>query len=396
MRKSLASLVLSLVSLIALTLVLTTPTQGTLQTANGLWWPEPMVPNIGATIFNTSGVLDAAADRISAVFPCPKAGNLGYVGFRTGAVTTSEALKISFQTIDVATGSPDDTVDQYRVHAGAFAANTWYTTGLITDDGTDTGAKRAVARGEYVGVVVQFDAFSAGNLVISRITGGGGGGTSGLYQNLFAYSTANLTGTYAKSGLNQPDFYIQYDDSSTAYIPMIWPFSAATNTAFKNDSATAERGLRFQVPFAAKVGGFWYAQLAATTGDFELRLYGSDGTTILGTCALDQNIRVSTYGYGYCSLPTEITIAAATTYFIGLDPTTTTTTEIDTWTVPAVGAWDQTSCGQGCYSVSRAAQGAGAWTETTTTRPLMGIIITALDDGAAGGTTGGTGRVVSQ
>jgi hypothetical protein len=386
-------------SLAVLTLVFIVPTRGTLQTANGLWWPEPMVASVGGTVF-IGGTLDAAADRISFVFRCPKAGNLGYVGFRTGTVTTSEALKISFQTIDPATGNPDDTVDEYRVFDPApYVANTFYlgtTVGLLTSDGTGTGAKRAVARGEYVGVAIQFNAFSAGNMQIAKIqcpavsTAG-----IGRFQNLLAYVTENLTGAYAKSLYYFPDLYIQYDDGSTAYMPAVWPFSAATSTTFKSDSATAEHGLRFQTSFAAKGGGLWQVQTATTTGEYNLVLYGSNGTTVLGTCTGDKDIRLSTYGYGYCWLPAEVTLSAATTYFIGICPTTTTTTDVSTWTVPAVGAWDQTSCGQACYSVSRAVQGTGAWTETTTTRPLLGVIITALDDGATTG-GGGTGRVVSQ
>jgi len=365
---------------------------GTLQTANGLWWPELMAtPAAGAF---TAFALDAAADRVSAVFRCPKAGNLGYTGFRTGTVTTSEALKISFQTIDPATGNPDDTPDEYRAHAGAFAANTWYTTGLITSDGADTGTKRTVARGEYVGVTIQFNAFSAGNMQIAAAASQNG--STGRAGNIFSYITANLTGAYAKQVTGIPLLYLQYDDDSTAYMPWVWPFSAVTSTLWNNTSDPAERALRFQVPFKCTSGGAWLdLGNSGNTGAANLVLYASDGTTVLLTEALDPDIRVSTYGYGFVWFSSEVTLSPATTYYLALDPTSATNTSYNVWTVPAIGAWDQTSCGQACYSVYRTTQGSGAWTEETTKRPMMGLIITALDDGASTG-GGVLGRVVSQ
>ena len=359
-----------------------------LQLANGLWWPEPMSPSFGNYFLGLA--LDAATDRIAFIFRCPKAGTLGYVGFRTDTVTVSEALKISFQTVDPATGNPDGTVDQYRVHAGAFSANTWYTTGLITDNGADGGTKRTVARGEYLAVVIEFNAFSSGNLKIAAAYS-----MFGKFENQFGYITANLTGAYAKQLIGIPVCYLQYDDGSTGYIPALWPFSAGAVVSWNNTSNPAERALRFQVPFKCKVGGAWLDWgNSGALGTFDLVLYGSDGTTVLLTESVDPDIIVGGGGLGFVWFSSEITLDAGTTYYLARKPTSATNTTMNTWTVPAVGALDQISGGQACYAVYRQYQGSGAWTEETTKRPMMGVLVSALDDGAGAGGAGiSRGRV---
>ena len=107
--------------------------------------------------------LNASGDKVAYVIAAPKAGDIEAVGFRVGTVGNNpdNGVRVSLQTVDLATGSANGTQSQFRDHTSALSSNTWIETGRITSDGTDTGTRRTVAHGELFAIDFDFVSFVA-------------------------------------------------------------------------------------------------------------------------------------------------------------------------------------------------------------------------------------------
>lgn len=342
--------------------------------------PDPY--DVGTLLIGTVSyaafLIDAAAEKVAVVFRAPKTGTLARVGFRTGTVTTGDTLKISFQDVSAADGNPDGVADQFRTQVVLDADdNVWFRTGLITSDGTDTGTKRSVTRGDVLAAVIEFNSFVAGNLniahsltVVTDVLGG-------------SYVT-HFTAAWAKNRTVSAVIAIEYDDGTFAYIPNTFPADTKTSTNFNSGSTPDEVALRFSWPTPLRVNGFWFG--AAIQGDFDVILYDTDGTTPLATFTGDKDVSTPSTAAALFAAPfaSSVSLLANTFYRLAFRPSTVTNCSRMDFTVPStpgVAQLDQMSGGQNFHYSQRT--DAGAWTNTTTKRPMMGLIVDGFDDGAS-------------
>lgn len=337
----------------------------------GMFMPKP--ENFPTN--NTSNLLDASGEKLAAVFRAPKTGTLGKVRFRTATVTTGDTMKVSFQDVDMATGNPDETADQYRtVSVASGDDNTWISTGIITTDGTDSGGKRSVTRGDLLAIVIEFDSFVAGSMNIVNSS------TPVDYGN-GCYTTLKTGGTWAKTTATAGCLELEYDDGSLAYTDTLLPGFNTAGTAASNTTPD-EVALCFSFPVGVTVGGaFVIIDLDAAC---DVVLYDSDGTTALATVSLDSDVRAGTTVNGTLVVfPSEIDLTANSSYRLAIKPTTTTAVGYRYFDVRAAGSMDMFDLGQNaCWSQRT---DAGAWTETTTRRPRMSLLVTKVNDGSGGG-----------
>jgi len=346
--------------------------------------PFPEVPQAGG-LFGYAGVasytIDALGEKVSVVFRAPKTGNLAKIWFRVGTITTAQDLKISFEDVDLATGDPDGVVDQYRVMAPG-TANSWKQTPLITSDGTDTGAKRAVTIGDYLTAVIEFDTV-AGNLQIQGVTCASRVG----YLNT-CYLDNYLTGGWVRASTVNPMFALEYDDGSVAPIMGAYVFDVSSG-AWMNMGT--ELGTRGKVPFKCRAKGLYFAVGQYNSTSFELRLYASDGTTILASVSHDRDVGtgkgsdVGNVGAWLFSSP--VNLNAADIVFVCIIPTGANVTPADSVLASST-LWNACPRSSDWYKVSRATPGSGAFTEATGTIIWAGLILDQLDDGAGGGAGG--------
>jgi hypothetical protein len=362
-------------------------------TRGPIYWPplDQTAPNSGSPAQETSILLDAAAEKCAFIFRWPKSGTPHKVRFRTATVTTGDTLKVSFQDVDTTTGDPDGTPDQYRtIVIDGANDNTAHVTGILTSDGTDTGTARTVTMGERGCVVIEFDSFVAGSLNIATRNS-----ISPLGNGAESY-TDHFTAAWAKNVSAVPKLAIEYSDGSYEPIPFVCPAvsgiaAEAFNSGTLAGSGGDERGLYFQAPFACKVMGA-YAFLDLD-GDGDLVLYDSDGSTELASVSLDSNVRVSANpGVFHSYFDSEITLTKDTNYRLSFMPTTVTNASLMVGSYPTAAVLDALPGGQECHYTART--DAGSWSETTTKRPLMGVIVSALDDGVStgGSSTGAINR----
>jgi hypothetical protein len=226
-------------------------------------------------------------------------------------------------------------------------------------------------------IVIEFDSYVAGNLNIQNTT------TILDYGN-GCYTALKTGGSWVKSTNTAGCFELEYDDGSLAYTDTLLPGAGAGLTLASNTTPD-EAALYFRFPVGVTVGGaYLFLDIDAA---LDVVLYDTDGTTALATVSLDSDVRASTSANGTLVVfPTEIDLTANSFYRLAVKPTTTTAVGYRRMTVRAAGSMDMFDLGQNAYLSTRT--DAGAWTETTTLRPRMSLLVTKVHDGSGGGSGG--------
>jgi hypothetical protein len=348
-----------------------------------MFYPTIPTPVEGFLSFQ-SIVLDAAGEKQADCIYIPKTGVLARVGFRLGAVTLGRDLKISFQSPDLTTGFPNGVIDQFRVVPVADTDdNLWKFTGIMTSDGADSGALRAVTKGEPLCIVREFDS-AIGNLGISAGWPVGSGQRFG--QSCFV---AQFTTAWAVVLSRMPLFYLEYSDGASYVIQGNWPFTTGTTDSISNTTNPNTVGLRYTAPFRHNVDGIWAGiTLSASNQGFDLRLYDS-ALNLLGYASVDPDFtgRNNTRLVGEWALldpitqsPTEVTLEPNAIYYpvvrgTGAGAFTLAKVIVDSASI--LNAWDG---GSSCHKAHRQ-NDTGPFTLTPTERPMIGLRISGLEDG---------------
>lgn len=328
-------------------------------------------------------LLDASGEKAAVIFRAPKAGDIHKIGFRTGTVTTGDTLKVSFQDL-AATGFPDETADQYRTVSVADGNDdTWFTTGILSSDGTDSGTKRTVTKGQELAVVLEFNAYVAGNLYIANCDGVGSAGLD-AYPYVAQKVGAGPTWTKINSGASIPCIALEYSDGSFAFIGAL-PITSHTAQSFKSDTVGAdEYALRFTVPFPMRIVGMGCVIDADGNADFILY----EGTTQRAGVSIDPDMRASSSVSVYEMLFDDgpYTLSKDTVYHASVKPTTTTAVVLNIHNFNSAGILDSVDGGQAFHLATRV--DGGAWSYDTAKRPVIWLIVDGFDD-ATGGAGGG-------
>ncbi len=353
-------------------------------TVPAFWYPTFIDPQPAGSIGSLSSILmNAVNDKVAFIVTVPKPGTLDKAEFYMAAVGNNpdNGIRISFQGVDATTGFPDGVQDQYRDITGTVSVG-WQTPGLMTSDGTDGGSKRSVTQGEKVAVVIEFVSFVASDSVSPGIITSASSFTGG--QSLM-YTADASTGTYVKTTTSQPIVVLKYDDSTYA-LPTAGvgygPVTTFTNTSYASNSTPDEYASTLQFPFGVRVIGAWARM--DLNDDCDLVLYS--GTSALATTSIDKDITASNVAglfAGYFA--SSQTLSANTTYRIAVKPTTTTTSQIYRFTFPSTAIMNAQAPGSNWYESTRT--DAGSWSDTTTNRPVVGLILDGID--ASGGASSG-------
>lgn len=346
-------------------------------------FPIPTIPPsaAGAPSFNTGYTLDAASEKVALILHAPKTGNIRKVGFRTSTVTTGETVDVRIESVDATTGDPSGTLLAANTNIAHVIADTddnvWLTTANLTADA-------AVTKGDLIAIVIA--APGSGSFAFSIGEFADGAASSGP---VFPYID-HFTTAWAKStGGGGYSFALEYSDGSYEVIPGCWPLSNVQSDTFNNTSTPDERALKFRLPFPARVTGFW--AWLDLDGDCDIVLYDSDGTTPLLTKSLDKDVRVGTGGRSMTGFFSSTASLLANTYYrLAVKPTSATNLISYRLQVAAAAVMDGLDGGQDFHGSTRV--DAGSWTDTTTDRPTVGLLIDAFDDGVSAG--GGVGPAI--
>ena len=330
------------------------------------------IPDIPSSISGAAGhaslLLDAADEKVAFIFRAPKAGDITKVVFLTGAVTTGAIVDVRIETVSLTTGDPTGTLWGTTTNGAVVIANAddnVFKTATLTLAAT-------VAKGDLLAVVIVNPSVLPGNLNVQSSSDHNSGYP---YRDLF-------TTVWTKG--NRP-LIIGIEYSGGSYDVVQGTILASyTSTTYNNGSTPDERGLIFQLPFPCSVRGAWV--WVDLDGDADIVLYDSDGTSVLTSVSLDTNVRESAIPDLFIvEFSTSINLSKTTNYRLSLKPTSVTDVVLQEFTVSTAAAMDSNSGGQNFHLTTRT--DAGSWSQTTTQRPLMGLLLSSFDDAvsASGG-----------
>lgn len=339
-----------------------------------IFFPSPPFGVSGQASY-LNHLLDAGDEKHGSIFRIPKTGTVSKIHWRTGTVTTGATVDVRLETID-ASGDPSGTLHAANTNGAQVVAdandNATFTTALT--------AGASVTKGQERAVVIVNPTVSPGNFNVSVFADN---------TNHFPY-TDLFTTVWAKSS-SSPVIALEYDDGS--YVPIIccFPCALLPETLFNTTTTPDEIGIIFSLTVPVRASGVWLWTDLDSPGD--VKLYDSDGSTVLASTSLDPaKDQAITSDLMFFHFSSTISLLKNTNYRLTLLPTTTTSLRIQEFTVAAVAIMDAFPGGQAIHRTHRT--DAGAWTETTTQRPFMGLIIDGLDDGVGAG--GGAAMVIGE
>lgn len=334
---------------------------------DGIRWPDGLWNTTGYSLSQVSASTHQRAFR----FTAPKAGNLSKFHFKTGNVATGDDLKISFQDAN-SEGKPDGVIDQYRVLTVDSADdNVWKTSGIISSDGTDGGAKRAVSAGDSICVVLEWNSYVAGSLWYQYLATASISGGSTFWQS-------TDSGSSWSEILGQMGCAVEYDDGTFAYIQNSAPIETFTSPSVGSGSTPDEYSLRFRLPFPARVHGI---AVKSASQDTVLSLYPDSGAAL----ASGSPIVLSTSGNVKRTVmfASPVDIDANVYYRIGWKPSTTTARSIPLFYLSNAAMREAFDLGLNFSLGTRT--DSGSWSDDTAKFLLGTILVSGFDDGAGGG-----------
>lgn len=313
--------------------------------------------------FSTTLVIDASGEKAGFIINVPKSGSITAIGFRTGAVTAGATLSVALQTVDLATGHPSGSNYGGSSPGSQVVTdtddNTWFLTSLATP--------ATAVMGDLVAVVIEFSG-AAGNLVVSSLVG--------ISSNQAFTPTGRLyTTSWAASGI-LPIVGIQYADGSYDIPPATYPVSAIAQVGYNTGTIPDEVALGIKLPFPCRAKGAWILRSSSGACNFTMKLYGP-GNQVTASVDVDSDVFGTSRG-GMILFPAPVVIPANTEHRLAALPTTSTSLYVSSLTFPTAALAKQFA--NEFYLSTRTA--AGAWTNTKTNLPQIGLIIDQIDDGA--------------
>lgn len=329
--------------------------------------PSPLWDTTMKQVGYASILLDAANEKAAYIVQAPKSGTIDRVCFRSTTVTAAEAAAL-VRVETVVDGTPSGTLFGTNTSgtANINASDTWYEVTLT--------AGAAVTKGDWLAVVVALPVGTSGNLNLAR------GNQAHVSRPYVAHFTA------AWSKITAPPIgALRYNDASYPHIPGLLSFDSLATGTFQTATNPDERGNKITVPFACKVWGIWQNGVTSD-GDFTVKLY-DDADTVLSDLAVDGDHHSDTAAVSeFIGFDNEVTLAAGDVVRLTLLATAGTSTALVEATCPSGLSAALPGGGQMVYTTRN---DGGAWTDTTGKVAFLGLIVSALSDGAGGGTTQG-------
>lgn len=334
------------------------------QVATRFFLPDPYSNNSFGSV-----TLNADNEKIATIMQAPKTGTIDRVAYRMGTVTTEGTLDIRIETID-SSGLPTGTL---------WATNTNATRLVTTGDAAATlettlTAGASVNRGDLFAVVINLTA-GGGDMTVSRVAGPEG------YEGF--PSTIPYTNSWGSKNAEKLAGAIRYSDATYPFTGGALPVTSIASTSFSSGSATNERGNVFIPTFDCKVNGVWVGTTTTTaTADFTVRLLNSS-STIMTSRAVEAGAGNGATIRSYF-FDSEQTLDAGSTYRITCKATGASNLTLRGvgWTSTMAEAMPRSGWG---FTMTTRNGDAGAWTDTANSMHQMGVIISSVDDGAAGG-----------
>ena len=314
---------------------------------------------------NTNFQINGSGHRQATVFSVPASGTCTKVGMRIHTCASAVTSRLGLYTVD---GSGNPTTTPY----GSSNYGT-FTPAATTYSEVTLGTAATMTAGNLAALVVEFDS-TAGDMFISA--------SNGAMNNSSIPYTAKYNGSaWSKQGNGQIILgHVYYSDAGGQYYDIgLGPFTSDVLTGNYNSTTAGadEYAVRITVPFKCRIAGIWHNYTNASGGDWDCVLY--NGTTSLKSVSIDGDTVATPLGVRHCWFSSGYTCAAGTTVRAAVKPTTSTNVTYRNYPLFAANAEQSIGLPQGTCLSTRV--DSGAWSDTVTTLPSIGLIIDQLDDG---------------
>jgi hypothetical protein len=317
----------------------------------------------------TSFAMSNANYRTVFVFRAVKAMTITWLGVRlTNAFTTPPTYSLGLYAVD-GSGVPT---------GGALASGTFAP--VVGDNGT---IKRVAMVAGYT--------CTAGELLAISMDYSSGTITGSAYESVAVTSNAGPAGmlfpyamTYIATWTRRtaPPIFA-YGSDTDAFGPA---FANVSYTSFDSTTTPDEYGMKFTTPAGAmclyklREARVYLGKPEAANQTLTLKLYDTNGTTVLQTATQDSDVVTSVSVSGcYCLVFTFAdaslaSLVAGQAYRVGLT-TDATASNVGLQTLTVTTANDLTAFDGGADYVLTTSTDAGAWTDSTTARPLIELVL---------------------
>lgn len=334
----------------------------------GLVWPAWPKTNARSAI-----VSDANGEKMAGHGKIWYAGTIAKVHIPFIGVTQSPAngLKVSIQG-RARTGNhnlPDGVPTHFCViPTGSIAANTVAVSPLITDDGTGTGAGKVVAVGDYITIVSEFENFAGGDSVSYHYSEGHVYSPSGYLR---AWISWDIGAGWTASTVQGPSWLIEYTDGTIRALHHAAHYvggSTVSQPGYTAANTPDEYGAKFVAPYSGTIGSMvlfkQYVEDVITT------LYDSDDNVLATeTTVWDDAPGYTNQAMDRVWFTTPAEVVAGDTYRITQKPGAGTTN----FFYYNLGAAAAAQIVGGADFMLTTRTDSGAWTDTATEKPAMGI-----------------------
>lgn len=325
---------------------------------------------IGLPVESVAVTLDGSSEKCAHIQQIVRAGNIAAVSFYNAAITTGDTIKASIQTVDTSTGFPTGTI--WATATGNKAFGTVAVSTGETGWSTITfGEVAPVTQDDLIAIVFEYNSYAAGNMrFYANIVVGG--------QSI-PYAANNLTGSWAMLLRGGLGIVIGYSDGYYAQTNSEG-VGAAASLALSQSTDPDEIGNYFQVPFTMRAYGMCvYADIDY---DCTMSILAADNTVLASGTAYAGARNTTGRAMLNMMFSASYTLQPSTWYRMIITPTTTSNVSVYYISVHTAAAMDVLDGGILCYATSR--NNKGAWTDLTTRRFAMSLLIDQIDIPAGG------------
>lgn len=322
----------------------------------------------GGASLATSTALTTTGNYAGMVFTAKSSFTLADVAFYA-FVTSAGQLQVSVETVSSRLPTGTNYGGSTPVVTGTLSADGWVTAQTLA-------TPASVVAGDQFAVVFRW---VSGSINIGRI--------SGLGTMWDATPLPVINGS-AGFVLSSDRFSFCVSDGAGVYQSLqVVPFTGFNNVTF-NNTGTRSQGMRFQVAAPMRLRGILWTPQTSANAPFDLVLSDSGGTLIhsesANIAAFNSSSSVGSAEMYYTSPPT---LAAATTYYLTIEPNSASSQRLWNGTLANSAYLKSLPGGAECFFASRTTAGTGAFTDDQTKYPLMELLFNGVDSG--GGAAGG-------
>lgn len=334
----------------------------------------PPVSTMWTSVDQTT-TLDATTDYAAWVCRVPVTGTIDKVHARIGSTTLSGTLSCQIQTLD-SSGDPSGT---------AYGSCTQVDVAVTgTEDNTQitfSGLACSATIDETICIRIWASTVTSGS-VNMLTTGSYLAATSDALPYITTRTTGAGGGTHASIAMGPSVEYL-----GAVFYDVGWP--PTTTFAVENidnDGSVRRIGNRFVLPAPVTCDG-WWGILDNDTDTTTVRLYDTDGTTVLASSTLVSANRQATSGRLYRikwddGVTVNLSANTASPYRVAITTSNTSATAANLPVANAITAAHMAMLplGTNCYHTQH---NGTSWTDTTTKRCPIGILASKIDNGAA-------------